>query len=1010
MLKTKKGFTMVELLVTIVIIGLLFTLGYFSISSILNRANNSYYVSQEDMVVLSGRDYFADYRSELPKEIGKTNSVTLKTLIDEGYIDPVKDRNDHDCDYEGSTVTAQKITNDEYQYYVTLICDNDNYETSKDEADPVIKFTPNKESSTEAITVKMEVTDNVGVASYRYVIIKEGETYYDSDYQVYNGEVTINLTEKGLYTIIGYAIDTSGNRGDRESGKYSIYQGIDCANVEFNNSVAGETWTNKNIDIDIKVPENTYRFEVSYRLNGGDYVSMEDYVGAVNPKFTISDEGKTQIKVVAYDSHGNSCTSVSKEYYIDKTKPECNISTSGTIGNNDWYRSNVALSLNRTDNLSGITQYGLTTSSSATYNSKASDSQVNTAGTTWYGYVKDAAGNTNSCSVSVKVDTTAPSCAVYLSGTKGDNDWYKQNNVSLSLSHLDILSGVASYGLTTSTSTTYNGTTTASQGDTGGVTWRGYVMDNAGNVSSCSSTFKVDTTAPTCSVSASGTSGNNGWYKERNVTLTLNRNDNLSGVNQYGLTTSGSATYNSTASASQGNTGGTTWRGYVKDAAGNTASCSASVKVDTTAPTCSVSFNGTSGNNGWYRSNASVSLGRNDNLSGVANYGLTTSTSTTYNGSTSNSQGNTTGTTWRGYIMDAAGNTNSCSNTVKVDTTAPTCSISVGGTGGSNGWYKSNVTLTLNRNDSYSGVANYGLTTSGSASYNGTVSVSQGNTSGATWRGYVIDAAGNTGSCSTTVKVDNQGPSINLVVGSTNGSYNTTNISYSISASDGRSGVDKYCFTTGGTSCTPNTYTTSQSNISGGFSSYNGTTRTMAACVSDKSGNVSCTTRNYTVYNQCSSTVNDGGLICGAYGACDCNAGAQYATSTQYKKDTFLGVSCPAVVTNNGCSQACSCCSEDNPTACPALYPCRTSTTAKLTTAVYDQPDGKGAYSSIYQGTKLYYLGDAGNYSYKVYVTEFKNHSPYHQGPYNIAYIYRNCITTDPSANCTNIQCPTPGH
>ncbi len=825
MKKTVNGFTMVELLVTIVIIGLLFTLGYFSITAILNRANDSYYASQEDMIVLAGRDYFADYRSELPKEIGETNYVTLKTLIDEGYIDPVKDRNDNDCNYEGSIVIAQKITNDEYQYYVTLLCDNDNYETTEDDANPVIKFSPNRKSSTEAITVKMEVTDNKGVASYRYVIVKEGETYYDSDYQLYNGEVTINLTEKGLYTIIGYAIDTSGNRGDGESGKYSIYEGIDCANVEFSGSTKEQTWTNKDISVGITVPSNTYRFEVSIRKNGGEYTVVDNYLGSVKPSLTISEEGKTQIKVTAYDAEGNSCVAVSKEYYLDKTKPSCNISTNGTSGENGWYRSNVSLSLNRTDNVGEISQYGLVNSNSTSYNGKAS--------------------------------------------------------------------------------------------------------------------------------------------------------------------------------ASQGNTSGTTWYGYVKDAAGNTASCSTSVKVDTTAPTCSVSFSGTSGENGWYRSNASVSLGRNDNLSGVASYGLTTSTSTTYNGSVSASQGNTSGTTWRGYVKDAAGNTGTCSGSVKVDTVKPTCSISVSGTGGNNGWYRSNVTLTLNRSDNYS-VAGYGLTTSSSATYNGSVSASQGNTGGTTWRGYIKDAAGNTNSCSTTVKVDNQGPSINLVVGSTNGSYNTTNISYSISASDGRSGIDKYCFTTGGTSCTPNTYTTSQSNISGGFSSYNGTTRTMAACVSDKSGNVSCTTRNYTVYNQCSNTVDDGGAICGAYGACDCNAGAQYATKTQNKKDRFLGVGCPAVVTNNGCSQACSCCSEDNPTACPMLYPCRTGVTF-----FWSEPDEHGAVKTVRNGTPLYYLGDAGTYSYKVWAPYFNSSNPYYPDPQNVGYIARNCTTFDPSGYCTNEQCPS---
>ena len=73
---------MVELLVTIIILGILTTLAYFGVSTILNRGSNSYYDSQENMLILAGREYFSDYRDKLPKDIGKTASVTL---IDESY-------------------------------------------------------------------------------------------------------------------------------------------------------------------------------------------------------------------------------------------------------------------------------------------------------------------------------------------------------------------------------------------------------------------------------------------------------------------------------------------------------------------------------------------------------------------------------------------------------------------------------------------------------------------------------------------------------------------------------------------------------------------------------------------------------------------------------------------------------------------------------------------------------------------------------------------------------------
>ena len=91
----------------------------------------------------------------------------------------------------------------DYQYYVTLICDNDNnYQSETDDKKPNIVFNPNEKVTTGTIEVKMVITDNKGIASYRYVVEKDGSVIDDSDYQNYTTDPTINLTEKGclLYT------------------------------------------------------------------------------------------------------------------------------------------------------------------------------------------------------------------------------------------------------------------------------------------------------------------------------------------------------------------------------------------------------------------------------------------------------------------------------------------------------------------------------------------------------------------------------------------------------------------------------------------------------------------------------------------------------------------------------------------------------------------------------------------------------------------------------------------
>ena len=376
MLTNKKGFTLIELLVTIVILGLLVTLGYVSVRAVLDRGNESYYKTQEDMLVLAGRDYFADYRSKLPKEIGETSFVTLKTLIEEKYIDPIKDENENDCDVNESKVTVQKVSETEYQYYGLLVCNG--YRTTKDETDPIIKFTPNKKSSQENITVKMRVTDNEKVSQYRYVITKNGEEYQDSGYKDYTGEVTINLTEIGLYEIKGYARDTSNNTSSKKSGKYSIYDTVDCQKILITSDSNANTWYNRDIYLNINIPKNTYKYEVSIKKNNGNYELTNTYLGSPSSSIIFDKDGTYSVKVLAYDSNGNSCGVTSDTYKVDKTPPVIT-SISGNPGC-VTKPSSITLALNATETGSGIAkwQYGYSTSNMIDYANSASTSFTTT--------------------------------------------------------------------------------------------------------------------------------------------------------------------------------------------------------------------------------------------------------------------------------------------------------------------------------------------------------------------------------------------------------------------------------------------------------------------------------------------------------------------------------------------------------------------------------------------------------------------------------------------------------
>ncbi len=128
-----KGFTLIEMLATIIILGILVTIVLLSANRLISSSNLEYYNTSEKMMILASKDYFADYRSYLPKEVNGTTRVLLSALVREEYIDMIKDVNDNDCNTSKSYVEVEKTSNNEYLYKAHLVCDKSNYETKDGE-------------------------------------------------------------------------------------------------------------------------------------------------------------------------------------------------------------------------------------------------------------------------------------------------------------------------------------------------------------------------------------------------------------------------------------------------------------------------------------------------------------------------------------------------------------------------------------------------------------------------------------------------------------------------------------------------------------------------------------------------------------------------------------------------------------------------------------------------------------------------------------------------------------
>ncbi len=128
------------------------------------------------------------------------------------------------------------------------------------------------------------------------------------------------------------------------------------------------------------------------------------------------------------------------------------------------------------------------------------------------------------------------------------------------------------------------------------------------------------------------------------------------------------------------------------------------IVIDGYPPITNSSLSGTLGNNGWYISNVSVHLAAVDNGSGVNStlYNLDHTGYHNYTGKLSIGEGRHN---LSFYSVDNATNAEVAHNiSFNVDKTAPSTAIAFAGTMGSNGWYTSDVLVTLTPSDGTSGI------------------------------------------------------------------------------------------------------------------------------------------------------------------------------------------------------------------------------------------------------------------------------------------------------------------
>ncbi len=292
----KKGFTMVELLAVIVIVGILSVLVVVGTSRYISQAGNQKNKAERDNIAMAARLYLQANRELLPRAMGESTIVHVSDLRRTNYLkEDVKNKAGKDCT-KLSFVRVYKLDEKDYSYNTYLYCEGDEVPDEPEIPVPQIldfKFNgygagsdfSNVKNATFSFKLKGDVDGNLGVYSYRYVIYAKhndsgelAEVFNSGDLKAGN-ETELTVTSKTLsnyFDVTGYnsirinvsAINEQGGKAEFNStGNFKDTDAPFCGLVS-GQATSDDDWINKTI-FNAGAYKNNYR-RVSVGCSDGE--------------------------------------------------------------------------------------------------------------------------------------------------------------------------------------------------------------------------------------------------------------------------------------------------------------------------------------------------------------------------------------------------------------------------------------------------------------------------------------------------------------------------------------------------------------------------------------------------------------------------------------------------------------------------------------------------------------------------------------------------------------------
>ena len=592
-------------------------------------------------------------------------------------------------------------------------------------------------------------------------------TYYSVDggvAQVYSG--AFDHSAKGTHTIRFWSVDNAGNVEDKAAPGHVITLKID----DIKPTITGGRTPDANA-----FGWNNGPVEVSFDCSDAES-GIAGCIGGTTLGAETTATGDT-VTGNASDNAGNTNEATVGPIKIDLTKPTLTGTPTTTDNANGWYKGDVAIKWTGADALSGIDPDSVPANSTITTEGKALKAGPKT--------VTDKAGNESdpTDSTAVDIDRTAPA----ISGkTINDNGTDRSANAEGWFNSAVRVRFTCADALSTIAECPADAVLTD---DGKGLSTSGTAYDKADNSKEATvGDINIDSHAPE-SLSDIVCTSKNGYCRGPKATVNFSATDPAvvdgvltSGVKEirYRVGTSGVFQTGSTVDVPLSGSGKATVSYYAVDKAGNVEPTrTATINHDTIEPTVTHELMPSPANAlGWNNASTTVRFSATDDPDG-SGIDMATLTPDVLVSS------ETTGQKVDGQAEDNAGNVGTDSVTVKLDKTNPTISATPSGTAGSNGWYKSAVTVAFS-------CADPGSVSSGIATCTGSQILGNGDTAS----GKAADKADN--EKTTTygpVKVDGDAPAITFDGVQSGGEYTLGAVPpKSCSATDvGASGLDGSC-------------------------------------------------------------------------------------------------------------------------------------------------------------------------------------------------------------------------